>query len=43
MFQATLKVRQIERVATSNIENNRTYTSEAANQFSEEGQTLAKF
>jgi len=35
MFQATLKVRQIKHMATSSIENNRTYTSEAANQFSD--------
>jgi len=35
MFQATLKVRQIKRMATSSVKNNRTYTSEAANQFSD--------
>jgi len=35
MFKATLKVRQINRMATSSVKNYRTYTSEAANQFSD--------
>jgi len=35
MFQATLKDRQIKRMAIFSVENNRTYTSEAANQFSD--------
>jgi len=35
MFQVTLKSGQIKRLATSSVKNNRTHTSEAANQFSD--------
>ena len=35
MIQVTLKVKQIKRLVTSIVENNRTHTSEAANQFSD--------
>jgi len=34
MFQVTHKVKQIKRLATSSVKNNRTHTNEAANQFS---------
>ena len=33
MFQVTHKVKQIKHLATANVKNNRTNTSEAANQF----------
>jgi len=35
MFQVTHKVKQIKRLVTSSVKNNRTHTSEAANQFSD--------
>jgi len=35
MFQVTLKVDHIKRMATSSVKNNRTHTSEVANQFSD--------
>jgi len=41
MFQATLKVEQIKRLAMSSVKNNRTHTSEAANLIAE-GQILAQ-
>ena len=34
MFQATHKVKQIKRLVTSIVNNNRAHTSKAANQFS---------
>ena len=33
MFKVTDKVKQIKRLATSSVKNNRTHTSEAVNQF----------
>jgi len=35
MFQVTHKVKQIQRLVTYSVKNNRTHTSEAANQFSD--------
>ena len=35
MFQVTYRVKQIKRLATSSVKNNRTHTREAANQFSD--------
>jgi len=35
MFQVTHKVKQIKRLVTSSVKNNRIHTSEAANQFSD--------
>jgi len=35
MFHVTHKVEQIKRLVTSSVKNNRTHTSEAANQFSD--------
>ena len=35
MFMVTHKVKQIKRLATSSVKNNRTHASEAANQFSD--------